>query len=91
MPRTLSVALVAVTLLSATVVTAVFFDSAWIWPRAPLTCTVVVAPAETVTADGDKVSAATAGPAHSSAKSAVPVRSRARRRACKRNVIVRFM
>jgi hypothetical protein len=57
MPLTVRVALLLVTFDSDTVTTAVFFDSAWISPRALLIFTVALPPALTVTLVGESVSA----------------------------------
>jgi len=56
-PRTVSTALFLDTFDNATVTTAVFFDSAWISPRALLICTVALPPTATVTFVGESVSA----------------------------------
>ena len=57
MPKTVSVALVVVTLDSDTFTTAVFFDSAWISPLALLILTTALPPADTATCVGVSVSA----------------------------------
>ena len=59
-PDTVSVAPVVVVFESETVTTAVFFDSAWISPLAPLICTVARPPTGTDTVVGVSVSAADA-------------------------------
>jgi hypothetical protein len=74
-PETVSVAPVVVRFDNDTFTTAVFLDSAWIVPLAPLIFTAARPPAATVTLLGDSVSAAVASPANRTEQSINQTRS----------------